>query len=178
MNVFTNFENVYSGHFHHPSRYGNIEYLGTPYEMTWSDYNGSRGFHVFDTEDRSMIKIENPNRVFYKIDYDDSDWTVDDVANYDVDRFKDTFVKVIVKNRTNAYLYDLFMNRMSECGAVDVKAIDDSLNLESAGVDEILDETKDTGEILHQYIDSIETQVDKGRVKQVIDDLYHEALNL
>jgi hypothetical protein len=59
-----------------------------------------------------------------------------------------------------------------------VKAIDDSLNLESAGVDEILDETKDTGEILHQYIDSIETQVDKGRVKQVIDDLYHEALNL
>ena len=178
MDVFKNFEDVYSGHFHHPSRYGNVEYLGAPYEMMWGDYGGSRGFHIFDTEDRSMTKIENPNRVFYKIDYDDSDWTVDDVANFDVDQYKDTFVKVIVKNRTNAYLYDLFMSRMSDCGAVDVKAIDDNLNLEHAGVDEILDETKDTGEILHQYIDSIETNVDKARIKQVIDDLYHEALSL
>ena len=178
MNVFKHFESAYSGHFHHPSRYGNVEYLGAPYEMTWSDYGGSRGFHVFDTEDRSMTKIENPHRVFFKIDYDDEDWTVEDVANFDVDRYKDTFVKVIVKNRTNAYLYDLFMSRLSECGAVDVKAIDDNLNLETAGVDEILDETKDTTEILHNYIDTLDTKVDRGKIKNVVDGLYHEALNL
>jgi len=178
MNVFKHFESAYSGHFHHPSRYGNVEYLGAPYEMTWSDYGGSRGFHVFDTEDRSMTKIENPHRVFFKIDYDDEKWTVEDVANYDVDRYKDTFVKVIVKNRTNAYLYDLFMSRLSECGAVDVKAIDDNLNLETAGVDEILDETKDTTEILHNYIDTLDTKVERGKIKSVVDGLYHEALNL
>lgn len=178
MSVFKQFESAYSGHFHHPSRYGNVEYLGAPYEMTWSDYGGSRGFHVFDTETREMIKVENPNRVFFKIDYNDEDWTVDDVANFDVDRYKDTFVKVIVKNRTNAYLYDLFMSRLSDCGAVDVKAIDDNLNLETAGVDEILDETKDTTEILHNYVDSLDTNVEKSKIKRVVDDLYHEALNL
>jgi len=178
VDVFKQFEDVYSGHFHHPSRYGNIEYLGAPYEMTWSDYNGSRGFHVFDTQTRKMEKIENPNRVFFKIDYDDEHWTVDDVASYDVDRYKDTFVKIIIKNRTNAYLYDMFMSRISECGAVDVKAIDDNLNLETAGVDEILDETKDTTEILHNYIESLETQVDKLKIKKTIDDLYHEAMEL
>ena len=178
MSVFKSFESVYSGHFHHPSRYGNVEYLGAPYEMTWSDYNGARGFHVFDTETREMEKILNPNRVFFKIDYDDEDWTIDDVASMDLDRYKDTFIKVIVKNRTNAYLYDLFMNRLSECGAVDVKAIEDNLNLESAGVDEILDETKDTTEILHNYIDSLDTSVEKSKIKRVIDGLYSEALSL
>jgi DNA repair exonuclease SbcCD nuclease subunit len=178
MNVFKHFESAYSGHFHHPSRYGNVEYLGSPYEMTWSDYKGSRGFHVFDTETREMIKIENPNRVFYKVFYNDEDWTVDTVANYDVSQYKDTYVKVIVQNRTNAYLYDMFMGRMSECGAVDVRAVDDHMNLDAEGVEEILDETKDTTEILSQYIDSLETNVDKTKVKSLVDELYHEALSL
>jgi DNA repair exonuclease SbcCD nuclease subunit len=178
INIFKSFESAFSGHFHHPSRYGNVEYLGSPYEMTWSDYGGSRGFHVFDTETREIVKIENPNRVFFKIDYDDEEWTVEDVANFDVDRYKDTFVKVIVKNRTNAYLYDLFMSRLSECGAVDVKAIDDNLNLETAGVDEILDETKDTTEILHNYIDSLDTTIERHKIKTLVDELYNEALSL
>ena len=46
------------------------------------------------------------------------------------------------------------------------------------GVDEILDETKDTTEILSQYIDGLETTIDKVKVKTVLDDLYHEALSL
>ena len=178
MKVFKNFEHVYSGHFHHPSRYRNIEYLGAPYEMNWSDYNGSRGFHVFDTEDRTMTKIENPNRIFHKIDYDDEDMTIEDIAGLDLSALKNCYIKVVVKNRTNSYLYDMFMNRLTESGAADVKAIDDSLNFESTGVDEILDETKDTKEILHNYIDSLETSVDTGRVKSIMDDLYLEAINL
>jgi len=50
--------------------------------------------------------------------------------------------------------------------------------LDAEGVDEILDETKDTTEILSQYIDSLETNVDKGKVKSLVDELYHEALSL
>lgn len=178
LGVFKQFQDVYSGHFHHPSRYKNLEYLGAPYEMMWGDYKGKRGFHVFDTETREMEKILNPNRVFFKINYDDETWTVDDVANFDVDKYKDTYVKIIIKNRTNAYLYDLFMNRMSECGAVDVKAIEDNLNLADYGDEEILDETKDTSELLSDYIESIETTADKERVKSVVNELYSEALSL
>jgi len=178
LKLFKNFENVYSGHFHHPSRYQNLEYLGAPYEMTWSDYGGSRGFHVFDTETREMIKVENPNRMFHKIDYDDEDMTIEEIASLDTSMLKDTYIKVIIKNRTNAYLYDLFMSKLNDEGAADVKAIDDALNLESSGVEEILDETKDTKEILHNYIDSLETSIDKGKIKSMVDDLYVEALSL
>lgn len=178
LKLFKNFENVYSGHFHHPSRYQNLEYLGAPYEMTWSDYGGSRGFHVFDTETREMIKVENPHRMFHKIDYDDEDMTIEEIASLDTSMLKDTYIKVIIKNRTNAYLYDLFMSKLNDEGAADVKAIDDALNLESSGVEEILDETKDTKEILHNYIDSLETSIDKGKIKSMVDDLYVEALSL
>jgi DNA repair exonuclease SbcCD nuclease subunit len=176
--AFSKFEAVYSGHFHHPSEYGNIKYLGAQYEMTWSDYAGRRGFHVFDTETKDIEFVENPNRIFHKIEYDDADMTIDEIASLDTSILKNTYVKVIVKNRTNSYLYDMFLNRIADSGAVDVKSIDDSLNLESSGVDEILDETQDTKDILHSYIDSIETGVEKKKIKRVIDDLYLEAMNL
>lgn len=176
--VFTRFESVYSGHFHHPSEYSNIKYLGAQYEMTWSDYAGRRGFHVFDTETRNLEFVENPNRVFHKIEYDDRDMNIDDIANIDVSILKNTYVKVVVKHRTNSYLYDMFLNKIAESGAADVKSIDDSLNLESSGVSDILDETQDTKDILHTYIDSIETNIDKKKIKRVIDDLYAEALSI
>lgn len=178
MNIFKNFESVYSGHFHHPSRYGNIEYLGAPYEMTWSDYQGSRGFNVFDTETREVTRVLNPNRIFHKLDYDDQDMDVNDVANLDTSMLEDTYIKVVVKNRTNPFIYDMFMTRLSESGAADVKAVDDALNLESSGVDEILDETKDTKEILYDYIDTLDTSIEKQKIKKMVDDLYVEALNV
>ena len=52
------------------------------------------------------------------------------------------------------------------------------MNLENVGAEEILDETKDTKEILHQYIDSLDTTVDKQKVKSLVNELYFEALNL
>jgi hypothetical protein len=72
----------------------------------------------------------------------------------------------------------MFLNKLSESGAADVKSVDDSLNLESAGVSDILDETQDTKDILHNYIDSIETTTDKKKIKKVIDDLYIEAMSI
>jgi DNA repair exonuclease SbcCD nuclease subunit len=176
--LFTNFQAVYSGHFHHPSTYNNISYLGSPYELTWSDYQGKRGFRVLDTETRELEWILNPNTIFHKIEYDDADMTIDDIASLDVSNLKDTFIKVIVKNRVNPYIYDLFLNKLTDAGAADVKTVEDSLNLESEGLNEIMDETKDTKDILHTYIDSLETKVDKAQIKKLIDELYVEASNI
>ena len=178
MNVFKNFEQVYSGHFHHPSTYSNIKYLGAPYEMTWSDYNGKRGFHILDTETRDLEWIENPFKIFHKIDYDDADMTIEDIAALDMTNIKDAYVKVIVKNRTNPYIHDLFVNKLADGGAADVKSIEDTLNIENEGVDDILDETQDTKDILHTYIDSLETNISKTNIKRLIDELYIEAQNV
>jgi len=175
---FSQFEAVYSGHYHHPSKYGNVRYLGAQYEMNWSDYGGVRGFYLLDTETRELTFIVNPVKIHHKIEYDDVDLTIDEVANLDTSILKDCFVKVMVKNRTNPYLYDMFLNRLNECGAADVKSVEDSLNLGDVTIDEMIEETKDTKDILHSYIDNVDTKIDKNKIKNVIDELYVEAISL
>ena len=64
--MFKRFEKVISGHFHKKSDDGQIYYLGTQYEMTWSDYECPKGFHIFDTETRDLTRVENPIKMFKK----------------------------------------------------------------------------------------------------------------
>ena len=65
--LFKKFDMAMSGHFHHKSDNGNVYYLGNPYEITWSDYNAPRGFHIFDTKTRELEFIQNPFHMFHKI---------------------------------------------------------------------------------------------------------------
>jgi adenine-specific DNA methylase len=146
--------------------------------MNWSDYACKKGFHVIDTENRELTFIENDVRIYHKINYDDVDLTIDDIASLDTSALKDCYVKVVVKNRTNPYLYDLFLNRLNECGAADIKSVEDNLSLSESGVEEMLEDAKDTKDILHAYIDSVETTIEKSKIKKVVDQLYLEALNV
>ena len=176
--IFNKFDSVYSGHFHHPSSNGNITYLGAPYEMNWSDYDGKRGFHIFDTETREMEFIQNPFRMFHKISYDDSDMTIEDVANLDTSNLTNTFIKVIVKNKENPYIFDLFLDRLTTSGASDIKVVEDHMNFDSIDEKELVDEAQDTMTILTQYIQNIEFKGDKKKVESVLRELYNEAISL
>ncbi len=55
---FKNFKKVYSGHFHTPGKYGNIQYLGSPFHTSFSDVDGKRGFYAHDTDTQEMEFIE------------------------------------------------------------------------------------------------------------------------
>jgi len=176
--VFDKFHSVYSGHFHHPSKHGNIEYLGAPYEMTWADHNGRRGFHIFDTETLEVDFIENPYQIFHKVWYNDSEMTVEDINEMDLSELQNTFVKVIIQSKDNAYLFDLFMDKLQECGAHDVKVVEDILDLGDISEEELIDEAQDTQTILRTYIDNLDTRVDKAKLKSAMMDLYKEALSI
>ena len=60
--TYERFEKVISGHFHKKSDDGHIYYCGTQYEMTWSDYNCPKGFHIFDTQTRERARRLNTMR--------------------------------------------------------------------------------------------------------------------
>jgi len=74
--MFDKFDMVFSGHYHHKSSRGNIHYLGNPYELTWQDHDDPRGFHILDLKTQELEFIQNPNRMFKKLIYDDK---VDDI---------------------------------------------------------------------------------------------------
>lgn len=175
---FSKFDAVYSGHFHHPSTHDNITYMGAPYEMNWTDVDGKRGFHIFDTETREMEFIKNPYKMFKKIFYDDTDMTVENISNLDIDQLTNCYLKVIIRNKTNPYIFDLFLDRIQQAGAADVKVVEDHMNLDLIDEDDLVDEAQDTYTILNQYVDNIETNVNKDRIKKIIADLYNEALSI
>ena len=178
--VLSKFDIVCSGHFHHKSSRGNIHYLGTPYEMSWSDYNDPRGFHIFDTETRELTFIRNPYTMFNKIHYDDSDdlTTMEEILDINPEQYRNTFVKVIVRQKTNPYWFDLFINKLEKSGVVDLQVVEDHLNLNLEDDADIIDEAEDTLTILRKVVDGIDTNVPKKELDNFLANLYSEALHV
>jgi hypothetical protein len=178
--TFSNYERVLSGHYHHASKRGNIEYIGTPYEMTWQDFDDQKGFRVYDLKTRELKFVENPYSIFCKIIYDDSGETDIVKSTYLDKEFLKTvigkYVKIQVKNKSNPYLFDLFIDQVYQNSPIDVSLIEEIIDLE---LDEEVDETDDTLTITYKYIDSINQQeLDKIKLKSMMSNLYNEAMQV
>ena len=176
--IFEKFDLVYSGHYHHKSTEGNITYLGCPYEMTWQDYQDEKGFHIFDTETRELTRVVNPFNMFHKLWYDDQEMDFETIANTDFEQYKDSFVKVIIKNKTNPYLFDSYIERLEKHDLVNLQIVEDHLNLDLEDTEDIINEAEDTVTILDKYVDGLEINANKDKVKTVMRELYNEALTI
>ena len=174
--LFQKFDTVMSGHFHHKSDDGQIYYLGCPYEITWSDYNDPKGFHVFDTETRELHRILNPYKMFSKIYYDDSN---ENYGEHDVNQYRDQYVKLIVVNKRDLYGFDKFTDRLLQADCHEVKIIEDFSDLDANTVsDDIIENTEDTMTLLGKYIDELNVNLNKDRLKNMMRSLYTEAQDL
>ena len=178
LQEFSKFDMVLSGHFHHRSSSNNIYYLGAPYEITWSDYQDPKGFHIFDTQTRELEFIENPFNMFYKFMYNDSDMKIEDLDDIDLSIYENTYMKVIIQNKTNPYLFDLFVDRLTKVGVHNLQIIEDLFNLDIGNESDIIDEAKSTMEMLESYVEQIDTKVSKKKLKGLFQGLYNEALAL
>lgn len=176
--LFGRFDIVCSGHFHHRSNRGNIHYLGSPAEFTWSDYNDPRGFHIFDTETRELKFIENPYKMFHKFWYNDDDKSFVD-SKVDYSQFSGKIVKIIITEKNNPYWFDKFIENIEKNNPIDIQIVEDHLNLDLEEDQDIIDEAESTIDIFKKYIRNTESKgINKERLEQKIVDLYNEALTL
>lgn len=171
--IFEKYELVLSGHYHTKSQKGNITYVGTPYEMTWQDYNDPKGFHTFDTETRQLTFIPKTNPIFVRIDYDDTK----EMLDLDFTSLKNKYVKVVVTNKTDLYKFDQFINTIYNSGCYDVKVVEDLSEFQEGDIDEEID-LEDTLDVLSSFIDSIDTDANKDEIKRFMKTLYIEALHV
>ena len=177
--IFKKFDIVFSGHYHHRSNQDNIRYLGNPYELTWQDYNDPRGFHLFDTDTLDLEFIENPNVMFHRITYDDKENSITEITSKDLSKYTGTYVKVVVLNKTNPYLFDKFMSNLYNVNPVDVTIAEDIIDLTEGLDDDIINQAEDTVSIINKFVDGIkEDHIDNDKLKSVLKELYVEALNL
>ena len=174
--MFRRFDTVFSGHFHHKSDDGQIYYLGTPDQITWSDYDDPKGFHIFDTETRELERIINPYTLFIKIYYDD---TQENYDSHDFTQYENKYVKLIVVNKKDLYEFDKFVDRLLMADAYEVKIIEDFSELDASNVsDDIVENTEDTMTLLEKYIDDLDITLSKDRLKNTMKNLYTEAQDL
>ena len=176
--VFEGFDMVLSGHYHTKSSQENITYLGTQYEITWSDYNDPKGFHVLDLKTREIERIVNPYKMFHKIFYNDKNKTLEQLTDHDFDSFKGTYVKVVTIHKENPYWFDVFLDKLYKSNPENLSIVDDHKHMDQTSEAELIDEAEDTMTILRKYIDKIDTEVDKKKLTSLMGTLYNEALHI
>lgn len=170
--VFSKFERVFSGHFHHKSSKGNITYLGNPYQMFWNDCDDTRGFHTFEPADQKLKFHKNPFKIFKKIYFNDSNGEF----QYNAEEYSKTYVKVIVEQKQDYFAFEKMIDNLYKAGAHDIKILE-TLVEEDLNEDPNL-EIKDTVTLLNEYIDEVEMSVDKSNLKNLMRNLYIESLEV
>ena len=172
--LFKRFEKVISGHFHKKSDDGHIYYLGSPYEITWSDYKCPKGFHIFDTQTRELTRIPNPLRIHKKLIYNDK---TEDYNKKNLKDFENTFVKLFISNKTDTDMFDKFVEKFhNEINVHELNIIEDlSSDITSSVREDILEQGEDTLTFLGNYIDQIDTTLDRNKLKKFVKELYVEA---
>lgn len=174
--IFTKFARVFSGHFHQKQEFGAIHYLGSPYEMTFTDLNEDKGFYIFDSETYSMEFIKNPDQNFIKVVYDDDF----DVANFDYSIFKEKFVRVLATSKEDAVKFDGFLESLLEQDPIKISLIEEFSVRNGNGKEESEECAEDTPTLLSKFVDDIEmaSESDRESMKKYMQELYLEAFAL
>ena len=171
--TFKKFDMVFSGHYHHRSNDNHIYYLGNPYELTWQDYNDPRGFHLFDLNTRSLDFIQNPYTMFARLEYDDTG-VLEDLDALDL---QGKYVKLVVVNKTDYYKFDKYVQKLYNKGCAEIKIVEDLSEFNEGEVSSDIN-LEDTLDVLSNYIDSVQTDADKEKIKTFMRTLYTEAVNI
>lgn len=171
--MFNRYESVYSGHYHTKSAQGNITYLGTQYELTWSDAGDPKYFHIIDTSTRELTPIQNTNVLFQKIYYDG-----DKPTPLIREKIEGTYIKVVVSNKKDLYEFDKFIETLYDYNPYEVKIIEKFDEYTGENVDDASVDTVDTPTLLNSYIDATETNLDNDILKRMMNELYVEAQSI
>lgn len=170
--LFEKFELVLTGHFHATSRKDNIWYLGSQMEFFWSDAHDPKYFHIIDTETREIEKVHNPHTLFEKILYNDEKI---DYNSYDVSNLDNKFVKVVVVNKSDMFIFDRFIDRIQNQNIYELKIAENFNEFIGENVDDEGLMVEDTSQLVNDYIDGVDTDLDKDKIKSNMRELMTEA---
>ena len=172
---FKGFEQVWSGHFHTKSQRDNIMYLGSQMEFTWADCDDQKHFHVFDTSTREMTPVKNPLTLFMRVVYNDS---INNYLDYDTDVLKGKYVKIVVDKKEDAFAFERFVDLVQNASPAELKIAETFDEFTGENVDGENISVEDTTTLLDSYVDAVDTDLDKDKIKSLMRNLYVEASNL
>jgi hypothetical protein len=112
--------------------------------------------------------------MFERLEYSDKEIEPIDLDQLDL---KDKYVKLVVLEKTDFYKFDKFIQKLYNKGCHEIKIVEDFSEFQEGEINEEIN-LEDTVSVLSNYIESIETDVDKEKVKSYMRGLYTEAINI
>ena len=141
-------------------------------EFFWNDAHDNKYFHIIDTETREIDAIRNPHTLFHRIYYDDSKH---DYLHHTIDEVEGKFVKVVVINKSDSFTFDRFIDRINNREILELKIAENFNEFIGSSVDDESVSVDDTPTLLNSYIDAVDTDLDKDRIKVEMSNLMIEA---
>lgn len=173
QSLFKHHDKVISGHFHLQGKHGNIQYLGSPYQMDWGDYGSDKGFWVYDTETKDLEFIENTNAMYHKI-YWESSIKLD---KFNFEQYTNKYVRIVLPEEVDGKKLDNFLTQLKAVNPYDWKVIPFSSRTVKMSDDSEV-EFEDTPTLINNYLDTLELDLNKNQLKKLMGTLYSEAIEL
>lgn len=173
QSLFEKYQIVLSGHFHKRHSGKHIHYVGTPYQMSFADVGETKGFHILDIETFELEFIKNPQKLFYKLYYDDKENLYDfDISDFSI--YKNCYIKIVVLSKTNPSKFEELMNKIYDSSPADISIVE-PIDSNIINKETNVDLTQDTLSIIKEEIDKSENIIDSDKIKDIMIKLYTEA---
>jgi hypothetical protein len=95
--------------------------------------------------------------------------------NYDVSHLDNKFVKIVVVNKADQFTFDRFVDRIQNRDIYELKIAENFSEFIGENVDDDNMSFDDTQDIVDTYIDAVETELDKNKIKNQVRELMIEA---
>ena len=90
--------------------------------------------------------------------------------------YENCFVKLFVSNKTNEEMYNRLIEKFyNKTNIHELQIVEDPVDIKQTVKSDILDQGEDTMTFLNNYIDQIDTDLDRKKLKDFTKDLYVEA---
>ena len=105
--------------------------------------------------------------------YDDTKYNYDHSS---IQAYDGCFVKLFVSQKTNEEMYGKLIERFyNEINVHELVIVEDPSDIRTTVREDILDQGEDTLTFINNYVDQIDTDLDKRKLKEFAKELYVEA---
>jgi hypothetical protein len=140
-------------------------------EFFWNDAHDPKYFHIYDTETRELTPVQNSVTIFHKIYYDENEINHFEDLTY----LDNKFIKLIVVNRSDIKKFERYVERIQRQKIYELKIAEDFKEFRGENVDDAQVSVEDTQTLIYNYIQEVETDLDKDRIKGLVSELMVEA---
>lgn len=175
--LFKEFQEVWSGHFHHKSKMSNVRYIGSAFHLNWQDYNDARGYHLFNAKSQTLTFVENTTCLFRMVTFEADVFKTLTDAEY-TELFEGMFVRLVVSSEYNRVDLMDAVSKINRAKPHDLQVVN-TYALTEDKTDDTAEEieartSKTTQQYINDYIEA-NSQYNTQQIKDLMTLLFNDA---